>query len=206
MVDRLTALLEKIPVSLIFLVLVGYYGYEIYDFKTSPTREVTDLGNQVTALIASNDKLQVRLRELEKFKLELDQKRQAIRGLTTRLDEVKANLPEDFNVPLFMQTVITEAKRAGLIPEAIRPVDKTAKGEFYEHSFDFTFRGVYHQLLMFLKRLTQLQTIIRIDNYSVRPTSRKVGNIPEIEGKIVVKGFSYLRTNADEISKKSGGG
>ncbi len=205
MKDRIIELLEKIPVIPIFLGVLIYYGWDVYEFHTAPDREVANFTRDIDGLQGSNDKLQGRVGELKKFQLELEQKRQDIRQLTTRLDEVKANLPEEFNIALFMQTVITEAKKAGLTPMAIRPQERTPKSDYMEHSFDFAFRGIYHQLLMFLKRLTQLQTIVRVESFVVRPTSRRVGSIPEVEGNIQIKGFSYMRTNADEISKTTGG-
>ena len=203
--DRITEVLQRVPWPLVFLGIWGWLAYDVYLFKTDASSPLFEKTNEIQTVTAENGKLQVRVRELKNFLRSLEQKRAELRGLASKLEESKASLSETFDVPSFMQMAVTEAKRLGLTVVALRPTEK-ANREFYaEQSFEFGFKGVYVQVLVFLHRMAQIQTIVRVENFMIRPAGPRNARYVALEGTMQIKGYYYLRSRADDLAKTGGG-
>ena len=199
--ERIRELIERIPVPLLLVAYVGYLGYGFYQFKNSPDSPLFEKNTELQTVTQENDKLQLRARELKKFIQELERKKLEVRNLANKLDESKASLSETFDVPSFMQMAVTEAKRLGLQVVALRPTDRTAKELYAEQSFEFGFKGVYVQVLIFLYRMSQIQTIVRVEDITVRPSGPRTQKFVQLEGTMKIKGYYYVRSKADDVSR-----
>jgi Tfp pilus assembly protein PilO len=210
MKDKIQAFLQKVPVSLFFIGLIGYQGWDLYDFLVSEASPLTEKKNAKEAVSREVPALEKKLKDLDIFRKKLEGKREDLRQLAVKLDEQRANLSESFDDAGFIKSAYTEGERTRLDVRSVNPIGNTAYGEYYaEHKFEVKFKGVYFQVLLFMQRLTTMPTLVTIDSFYFKPTGLKIQNFAQIEGTINIKGYHYVRSKADDIlkqSKKESGG
>jgi len=190
--DRLKEILNKIPFSVLLLAYIGYLGFDYQTFTTDPASPLVSKQGQVESIKADTQKLQSKLKEANEFLASLEGKKLEIRKLAQELEEVKDALSENLDIPEFMKTAVTEATKVGLRVVSIKPTEST-KHEFYaEQAFEMTFSGVYVQLLVFLERMSNVQKIVRVDNFAIRPRGSASSKYVELEGIVELKVYRYL--------------
>jgi Tfp pilus assembly protein PilO len=204
--NELKSLFSKIPVWFWFVLFAGYLGYNYYNFTHGPESPLIAKKNEVESINQETEKIKKRLAEVDSFVKALESKKEEIRAIAKKLDESQTTLSDSFDVPSFMQTAVGEARKIGLKISSIRPTGSDKKEYFGEQSFGLNFQGTYSQVLLYFSRMTQLQSIIRVDNFSLRPTSQKPGMMVQLEGTVTLRGFYYVRSKADEILSQAGKG
>lgn len=203
----LGALKEKIKKAPVGVLLVGYLaflGYDYYHFITDPQSSLQQKTTLFSELKKENVKLKNKVQQADEFFKTLDQKRSELRGLTQQLQEMKGTLSDQLDVPSFVKMVVTEANRVGLTVLSIKPTD-TKNSEFYvEQAFELNFRGFFVQLLVFLERLSNVERIVRADNFEVKNLGSSASNYVEVGGVVQIKTYRYLGSKADEVAQKGG--
>jgi Tfp pilus assembly protein PilO len=126
--------------------------------------------------------------------------------MAQQLEQMKARLSDQLDVPAFIKLVSNEAARVGLRVVGIKPGEPKPHSEsFYtEHPFDLEFRSVYPQLLIYLNRLATMETIVRVDKFSVGSAGSPTAQFVELSGKIELKTYKYLLSTADEKANELG--
>lgn len=201
--DRIIATLEKIPLVLLLVLYGGYVGYDyFYAFKSGSSSpylaKKSELENVQKATSALDDKI----RRAKEFYKTLDQKRAEIRNLSLQLDQLKATLSEELDLPSFMKMVTTEAERVGVNVTTIRPGESKREEFTMAQSYEIDFHAVYIQLLVFLQRLATLERIIRVEAMTFKPnsagaTDTSAGYV-ELSGTLLLKTYRYIGTAAEE--------
>ncbi len=180
----------------------GWLAYDyFYDFQNNLESPKNARLSQISEIKAANESLKKRIREINEFYKNLETKKQEIRGLALELDGLKSTLSESIDVPSFMNTVTTEARKVGLTVSKIRPVAAKKEKYYGEQAFDLEFRGVYVQLLVFLNRLSQSQKIIRIEDFRIHPKGSSRARFVELEGTVQIKAYYYLGTEEDRLGR-----
>lgn len=203
--EGLSALIERVPWPIVLLVVLAVRGFWSYEFFTGTDSPLFEKRTETVTLQSENEKLQIRARELKKFIQELETKKKELRGLAEKLEASKSTLSETFDIPSFMQAAVTEARKLGLQVTAFRPTTQSNQELYGEQTFEFGCRGVFVQMLIFLHRVSQMQTIVRVDSFAMRPVTRS-GKFVQLEGTLQIKGYYYLRSKADDLSRAPGGG
>ncbi len=204
--EKIKEIFDRIPfIPLIFLVL-GFKAYDLYDFLNTPESELLTKKSQAEELTSELEKMEVRLKEVEKFKATIDKKREALRAAAQELESTRTSLGAEIDVASFIRMVTTEAKKLGMNVGSITPKGVQSKELFNEQSFDIQLKGIYIQTLVFLQRLSKLQNIVRIQNFSLSPVSggRNSGRYADLSGKIEISAYSYKaieEKKADATSK-----
>ena len=203
--EKLAEILNKIPVGLAALVVLLILGWQFYEFTETPESPLRQAQTQIAKVTAENDKLKKKLKEAQEFYASLDRKRVEIREIAVKLNQMKSSLSEEVDVPGFVRQVMAEAKKVGLVVAGLKP-EKQVKKEYYvEFPFTLTFRGVYVQLVVFLKRLSDMKRIVRIGDLAVKPAGSQTAKYVDIDGQLQVLTYIYAGSQADEIAKKSQG-
>lgn len=207
MKDKLKSFLERIPVPLLFLALAGWFGYLYWDFYNSEESPLKQKEAEIQSIQGETARLNTKLRTLDTFRAQLDAKRTELRSLAQKLDETKASISDSFDDPAFMTAAVAEARRVGLTVERINPVGKGMPKEYYEeHTFEFSFKGIFVQVLVFLHRVSQMQMVVRVESFRIAPTGQRLSGFAQLEGILQIKGYNYLRSKADEISRTAPAG
>lgn len=204
--DKLKETLDKIPVGLLVACFIGYLGWDYYTFTNASDSPLIIKHSELESVKKENAALTAKVNAANDFFKHLEQKREEVRRLAQQLDDLKTTVPSEVDVPGFMKTVLTEAKRVGINVFSIKPAPITNAEYYEEHPFDLGFRGVYVQLVVFLEHLANLQNIARVDSVDIHPVGNSSSKYVELEGSVQIKTYRYLGTKADNVIKSGAGG
>ncbi|MGZ3687095.1 MAG: type 4a pilus biogenesis protein PilO [Bdellovibrionota bacterium] len=204
--DKIKEILNKIPYTAILVAFLGYLAWDCYTFLNDAQSPLLQKQGQIESIKKENAGLQVKIRAANDFFHGLDAKRAELRALAVTLDEMKGTLSESLDIPSFVKMVVTEAAKVGLKVMSIKPTD-AKKSEYYiEQAFDLSFRAVYVQLVLFIERLSNVERIVRVDNFDIHRTGSSISPYVELGGTIQIKTYRYLGSKADDVAKNGGTG
>lgn len=199
--DELAEKLHKFPFVPIAFLALGYFAYDYYSFKTDPASPLVGVQNQIDGTRAENQQLQARVQQAEGFIAALDGKRNELKSLTSELAEMRASLSEEIDVPQLIKLFATEAKKVGLIVTSIKPGTERKREYYTEIPFEVKFQGYYVQLMTFLERISNVQRIVRIDNFEIRSGTQASDRFIQLNGNLEILAYRYLGSHADEIGR-----
>jgi Tfp pilus assembly protein PilO len=200
--EKIREVINKLPILGLLAVYLGYLGIDYYQFDTdaeSPLGQRRAAFQSKTTAVAA---LKVKLKELENFARTLETKKLDLKNKVDEFNRVGGSIPEKFDAPLFMKTLITEAKRQGLKVEGLKPKGSTEKEFYLESVFSFGYRGFYSQLLGFVYRLANTTAINRVDELSLVPAPQAGARFIEISGEFDIKTYTYLAGKAASMVKQ----
>ncbi|MCM2276756.1 MAG: type 4a pilus biogenesis protein PilO [Oligoflexia bacterium] len=200
--ERLKEILQRIPFTLLLVVYLAYLAYDLHAFNSDEASDLNLKKKEVAAAQEDLAKLNKKVEQTKEFMRSLNTKREELRKLAQELEDTKAVLTETLDVPAFMKLVLTEAQRVGLTVQSIKPGEVSRQEYYAQQLFDVSFRGVYVQLIGFLDRLANLQKIVRVDDFTMKPISSSSARHVELEGMLQLKAFRYAGSKADELGKK----
>jgi Tfp pilus assembly protein PilO len=201
-VESIKELLDKVPVTLMLVVYLGYLGSDYYGYMHNAESPLTIKRKEVDDLKAENVKLQGKIKEAEVFLKSLETKKLELRRLAGELDSMKGTLSESLDQAAFMASARLEAKRVGLTVKDLRSGASVQKEYYVEQIFELDFQGVYVQLMLFLEHMANLQRIVRVDTFDIRPASSSVARYVEITGRVQIKAYHYVASKADKLGRE----
>jgi type IV pilus assembly protein PilO len=199
--DKLKEFLDKVPIMVVLVLCLMWLGWDYYTFTSDDASPWIMKQREIEGLKTENEKLQTKVKQANEFLKSLESKKAELRKLAEDLDSMKGTVSETLDVPEFMKTTLTEARRVGLIVVKLQPSAAMSKEFYAEQPFDFSFRGVYVQLMAFLDHMANIQKIVRVDNFSVKPVSSSSSRYVELEGTVQIKAYRYLTSKADSIAR-----
>ncbi len=199
--EALKIQIGKVPVMPIVAAGLLYFAYGYYDFLNDPGSPLNTRKAEFERVEKENQVMQGKIKAAREFVKSLEAKRADLRKMAAQLEEMKASLSENMEVPDFLKLTITEAKRVGLTITSLRPTEKKREEYFVEQAFEMSFRGVYVQLLVLLDRLAQSQRIIRVENFMMKPVGSSLSRYVELEGTVQLKTYAYNGSKADQLGK-----
>lgn len=197
--ERLKEILHKIPWTGIAAVIALYMGYDYYWFTTDAASPLVQKQAQIVTITEENEKLKTKIKQANDFLKSLDAKKAELRALHQQLQDMKGTLSETLDVPDFMKTTITEAKKVGLAVLSLKPTESAKKEYYAEQAFDLAFKGVFVQLVVFFDRVANLQKIVRVENFALKPVSSSLSRYVELEGVVQLKVYRYIGSKADTL-------
>ncbi len=203
-VENIKETFEKIPINFLLVLFVAYLGFTYFSFESDELSQKKVKQKEIAVLRGVNTKLESKYRELNLFVKSLEKKKIDLRKLAMELQDVKAVLTENIDVPGFMKLVTTEAKRLNFSVLSLKPKGSKSHGFYAEESFDLTFRGVFVQFAQFLDRIANLTRIIQIENLKITSVGSNSGRFVILEGFMELKVFKYLGSVEDLIGKSEG--
>ncbi|OFZ78787.1 MAG: hypothetical protein A2583_09665 [Bdellovibrionales bacterium RIFOXYD1_FULL_53_11] len=192
---------ERVPFGLLLVLFLGYEGYGLYSFLNDASSPLLQKKSQIETSRKEINSLKEQLKQAEEFYRTLEAKKIQLRELAKKLDEMKGTLSEQLDVPGFMKTVVTEAKRIGIKVLGLKPKGAVVKEFYIEQPFEMAFHGVYVQLVVFLERIASSQKITRVDNFSIKSVGSSLSKYVELDGTVELKVYRYLASKADELAK-----
>ena len=193
--------LNRLPIGLLMAAWAGYLAWDYYGYVSNADSPLLQKVSQIEGMKKESEGLQKKVKEMQEFSRKLDQKKAELRELAQKLDVMKNGISEDVDVAAFLKATTTEAKKVGLKVVSMKPAAAVNQEFYQEQPFDFQFKGVYVQLLVFLDRMTQLQQIVRVEAFDVKNSTASSSAIVELDGTVQIKTFKYLSSKADEIAK-----
>ncbi len=207
-VEKIAQYTGKVPWTMVQGAFLLYTAYDLINFKgdfpvlPNPQSPLYQKKQEVENEARENQRLRDKEREMKEFVKNLSLQKDKIRQLASSLKEMKATLPETLDEAELTKTLYTEAKKVGLVVVGLKPLEETKRDFYSEQVFEFEFRGIFAQAMMFLERLTSLQKIIKSQSLNLKPISSQSDRFVELRGTVKIVAFSYLRSQADELPRQ----
>ena len=208
--ENLKNVLNRIPYAMLVAGVILYLAYDWYTFETDLASPKLVKNAEIARLQDERQKLLTKVKEAEEFYRNLEAKRQELRTLATELSEMKAALSDEFDPSAFMKVILTEAKKLQLRVEDFAPTGKNQQEFYIEYEYGLKFKGLFAQLVGLMKRLSSVQTLVRVDDFEVTPSAPPTARYVELKGNIKIKAYRYAASAADqkaeELKKQQGKG
>lgn len=168
---------QKVAALALAVLLVGVATNSLSVSESLEKVESLDgeIARQETQLVELEQKAQHRtqfLREVERLK--------------QRLREAEEQLPKQAEIPKVLRDIDYEAKQAGLRVDRFEPQVEAQQGDFAAVPLKMTVRGNYHELAVFLDRLSKMPRIVNVTDLNM--------TAPTVENKKLVVASSYTAT------------
>lgn len=168
---------QKLGAVAIAVVLlgVGTYFFSVADAITKIEEHDASIEKQEAELL----KLQQQAQHRTQFMREVERLKQ-------RLREAEEQLPKQAEIPKVLRDIDYEAKQAGLRVDRFEPQAEQVQGDFAAVPLKMTVRGNYHEIAVFLDRLSKMPRIVNVTDLNM--------SAPTVENKKIVVASSYTAT------------
>lgn len=197
--DKIREALEKLPVGVIISVFVAYLAYDLYSFQFDPSSPLLMKRRDLGAATEENKRLDGQLKEAQLFVKNLELKKTELRRLAMELEELKSSISEKLDIPAFMKRANTEAKKVGFTVLSIKPNGSQDKEFYSEYAFNINFRGAFIQLLAYFQRLSNIQELVKVEDFNMHTLGSNRARYVQLEGMLEVKTYKYIGSKADTI-------
>jgi Tfp pilus assembly protein PilO len=196
--------LRRIPVFLFLFLWLCYLGYKVYDFYSSPEGENEGHRAKIVGMKKDLEGLKGKLEEGKAFMKTLDAKREEIRAQAKRLSEFQGALSEQSDSANLVKMLLTEAKKIEIRVDKIEPGRKVPFPFYQEQQYGLSLRGSFQQILLFIFRISQMQRILRVEDYHFKlsPTSLS-SRSTTLEASLIVSSFQYTLSQEDNLTRES---
>jgi type IV pilus assembly protein PilO len=141
-------------------------------------------------------KQQVKKKLLEKQQQasHLTEYKREVERLKQQVKEAQEQLPTLAEIPKLMRDVAYEGQQSGLVIRRFELTAEQAKGNFSAVPVRMQVEGSYHEVAVFLDRLSKMPRIVNVTNISLRT--------PHLVNKKIVLAGEYMATTFRFIEKK----
>jgi Tfp pilus assembly protein PilO len=191
--------MNQIPIFWLLLSFLGYLGYNYYSFSYDPE---SDLNKKIEFLKKTKDSAILKeknIKKLESFKENLLDKKKQLLALSDELKSLKNDLSENDDTPSTLHSILTQAKRVGLLVVSLHPTLNQKKDFYTQQNYEIELQGIFVQIIGFFEQIAQSKTILTVDEIILNNNSMKEGP-PQLEAKIELKTYRYLPTPIDNLS------
>ncbi len=193
--------LKTFPFIFIFVAYVAYLGVQYFDFHYASDGQYE---MHVAKIKQTKDEVEVlkkKLVEGQKFIKTLDAKKDELRAQVKKLSEYQGVLSEGLDVPSLIKMLLTETKRIQLKVDRIEPGRRLAKEFYVEQEFRMDVKGSYSQLVLLAQRISQLQRILRIEAFSLKPSPSLTSRVSsQLDGQLSVRAYQYTSSKEDTMA------
>ncbi len=168
-----------------------------YFLYASPAAEAAAVKQQeLQGLKTDIDKGHITERKLPQFRAQVS-------ALEARLEGLKAVLPEEKDIADLLRRMQTLALQSNLVIRSIKPVPVVSHALHAEVPHDLEFDGSYHNLGVFLDRLSRLSRIINVSDIAIK-NKEKPEPTSTINAHCRATTFVLLDAQAQAAAAKAG--
>lgn len=178
---------QKLGALVLFVLAVGgiTYLYWISDKLDVMEMNAGTIESQQAELV----KLQQQAQHRTQFMREVERLRQ-------RLREAEEQLPKQAEVEKLLRDVAYEAQQSGLQLNRFELQSEASQGDFSAVPVKMKVRGSYHEIAVFLDRLSKMPRIVNVTDLKMAA--------PKVENKKIVLDSEYLATTYRFLEQPSG--
>ena len=175
---------NKLIVVAVAIVLIGLGTYQ---FSVSESLDK----------IAENDeRIAQQEQELVKLQQQAQHRTQFMREverLKQRLREAEEQLPKQAEIPKLLRDIAYEAQQSGLRMDRFELQGEAVQGDFAAVPVKMAVRGSYHEIAVFLDRLSKMPRIVNVTDLQM--------TTPTMENKKIVVASTYTATTYRFLDK-----
>ena len=159
------------------MLIVLLYTFLFYMPRSA---EIATKQERILSLDKERTKLQALLKDREKTRAEISQ----VEG---RFNEVKAQLPEQKEIPELLRQVSNLGRDSGLEVTLFRQKAENLHDLYAEVPVEMAVRGGYHQIALFFDKVRHLDRIVNVSDLSLK-------NAQPVDGQMYVEASFFATT------------
>jgi type IV pilus assembly protein PilO len=162
----------------------------LFLFHFPRSKEIRTKQERISSLREERTKLQALLKDRDKAKAEISQ----IEGLFNR---VKAQLPEQKEIPELLRQVSNLGRDSGLEVTLFRQKEEVLLDLYAEVPVEMAVRGGYHQVALFFDKVRHLDRIVNVSDLNLKNPHPAEGQI-YIEASFFATTYRFLSEGEQE--------
>ncbi len=139
----------------------------------------------------SIQRLESEISRLAAVASEIDQHRAEMEQAQQKLKELSEFLPEEKEIPLLLTSISNLGTNSGLEFRLFRPQNESRKEFYAEIPINITVRGPYHNVGVFLDRVSKLPRIVTVEDLNMGSPSR-TGNSMYLNTNISLLTYRFV--------------
>jgi type IV pilus assembly protein PilO len=168
--------------GIIALIAAGTYYFSVADSLDKMKANEDRIAQQEQELV----KLQQQAQHRTQFMREVERLKQ-------RLREAEEQLPKQAEIPKLLRDIAYEAQQSGLRMDRFELQGEAVQGDFAAVPVKMAVRGSYHEIAVFLDRLSKMPRIVNVTDLNM--------SAPTMENKKIVVASTYTATTYRFLDK-----
>jgi type IV pilus assembly protein PilO len=165
----ITKLPWKAQLALFVVVSLAALGAFYYWYEMPARAELDTQDQELASIRARINKGLATARQLPEFRKEVDQ-------LQARLESLKPIIPDEKDAADLLRRIQTLAVQSNLVIRGFKPQPVTTKQLHAEWPIALQIEGTYHNLGMFLDRVSKFPRLINVSGLEIRGREKPEGN------------------------------
>lgn len=188
-IQKIPSRTRLIGFGVFLLVLIGLFIYFVHIPKTT---QIAQLVKDIGGLQAKIDENDAKIRKL-------DDLRKEVKALEEKLRVLTAQLPPESEVSSLLRQIQNLVSRSGLSLKVWRPNQRRAHGSglYEEIPISINLTGSYHDVGVFLDRVSKLTRIVNVLNISMGSASMNKAGRMDINVSCTALTFAAVEKKAD---------
>jgi type IV pilus assembly protein PilO len=183
-------LLVSLGISVLFL----YFYWNL--FYSSGERRIRELNEEYKGALLSLEKAQLRAKNLDVVRRELD-------SLLTLWEKVSQFLPSVREIEKWLFDIADAASRAGIEVTLFKPQSPQPQNMYTEYPIEMEVKGGYHELGTFVSFVVNFPRLTKVTALKIKGAKRNSGENYTIEANLKVTTYVFTpHTRVEEDSKK----
>lgn len=153
---------KKVQIGIIVLLVTIIVGFLWYDSI------ITNKSQQVKDLEIDYQKKQDKLNRIYAMRPHLQELRENVAMLNTKLDSLRSIFPDQKEVPTLVKDIVRVAHKSGITANKYTPKTPIVKEHYIENIDSVRVTGGYHELATFFNYLAGFEMIINLTDVNIK--------------------------------------
>lgn len=192
--DSILKLSTSKKLAILAVVLCAILGAYYLSFFTPQQQEVDAMKGELSKLVEQLEKSKAIARDLEKYKVQVEQ-------MNKELDVAKTQLPTEKEIPEILKNITSLEKESQLESTLFRPKPEEAQQYYAKVPIELSIVGSYHNTGMFFDRVSKQPRIINVVDFQMTKLNAKGRDEATIKISCLLNTYRYLEKKGE--GKKS---
>lgn len=161
----------------------------------------TPKSEEIARLETNKTKLAEEIRQVEKVAQELDKHKAEQREVETRFQAASLLLPGQKEIPSLLTNISGQGINSGLEFLSFKPQNEAPKEFYAEIPVDIAIRGPYHNVGLFLDKISKLPRIVTVNNLNMGSPTR-VDKAMMLNTTFTLVTYRFIEPKPQEDAKK----
>jgi type IV pilus assembly protein PilO len=194
-IDKTSALNGKhkilICVAAVVIPAVAFYFF-VYTAKSE----------QITKLAKQEKTLQKEVKRVERVASKIDEHRAEMAETKELFTQASSLLPQKQEIPSLLTSISDHGTNSGLDFLSFTPKNEIPREFYAEIPVDIRVRGPYHNVGVFLAKISKLPRIVNVDNINIGGPKKEAGEMMLNTGFKLIT-YRFIEPSKDDGKKKS---
>lgn len=176
----------------IYLVIILWVGYGVYDKYTSHDSEMAELEKQLTEAKDDIKKKELKVKQLENYFKDVEEAKERIEKVAQGIEKLQRQLPAENVETENVQMLKDVATKLNIKDTSFSPKDEVAIDFYLMKRYSFKATATYLQYLIFFEKIGALERVFNIEEMNMQKSTKKQkGRFQSIDIDVTLTSYRY---------------